>query len=401
MRISIVGMGMGSPGTLTADAREAIHNADVLIGAERLLSAVPEDCRSERHTAIKPEDIMRFIDVDKQARRVCVLMSGDAGFYSGARKLLSLLDGYDVEILPGISSVQYFAARLKRPWQDWKLVSAHGIDCCAAVYARDNAETFFLTGGELSVQALCSQLNEAGFGDLLVTAGENLGCAGEAIFQDTASKLSRSANSDLAVMLVDNPSPRSLASCGLSDDAFIRGDIPMTKSEVRSVILSKLRLNENDFIYDVGAGTGSVSVEAALLAKGGHVYAFEREEAGCGLIRENAKKLGVTNLTCINGEAPNSLAWLPAPDAAFIGGSDGNLGDILEYLLRLNPSVRLVVSAVTLETLTEATAAFTRLAVTDVEIVQISVSRAKLLGDHHLMMAQNPIFIISGVGCNG
>jgi precorrin-6B C5,15-methyltransferase / cobalt-precorrin-6B C5,C15-methyltransferase len=401
MRISIVGMGMGNLGTLTADTLEAIYKADILIGAERLLSAVPEDCRAERHSAIRPEDIMRFIDDDKQAKRVCVLMSGDVSFYSGAKKLLTLLDGYEVEVLPGISSMQYFAARLKRPWQDWKLISAHGINCCAAVYARDSAETFFLTGGELSVQALCAQLNEAGFGDLLVTVGESLGSADEAIYQDTASNLAQSVHGDLAVMLVDNPSPRTLASCGLPDDAFIRGDIPMTKSEVRSVILSKLRLHENDIVYDVGAGTGSVSIEAALLVKSGHVYAIEREEEGCNLIRENAKKLGGANLTCINGEAPDSLAELPAPDAVFIGGSGGFLDRILDDLLRLNPAVRLVVSTVTLETLAEATAAFSRLSITDVEIVQLAVSKAKLLGAHHLMMAQNPIFIISGVGCNG
>jgi precorrin-6Y C5,15-methyltransferase (decarboxylating) CbiT subunit len=120
----------------------------------------------------------------------------------------------------------------------------------------------------------------------------------------------------------------------------------MTKSEVRSVVLSKLRLRENDIVYDIGAGTGSVSVEAALIARSGHVYAFEREAEGCRLIRENALKLGASNLTVIEGSVPDTLNGLPVPDAVFIGGSGGSLDEIGESLLHSNPRLRLVVSAV-------------------------------------------------------
>ena len=132
----------------------------------------------------------------------------------------------------------------------------------------------------------------------------------------------------------------------------------MTKSEVRSVILSKLRLCEGDIVYDVGAGTGSVSVEAALANGRGHVYAFEREAEGCGLIRENARKLGAANVTVLEGAAPASFAGLPVPDAAFIGGSGGALEDILRALLSMNPAVRIVATAVSLETLSAASSAF-------------------------------------------
>jgi precorrin-6Y C5,15-methyltransferase (decarboxylating) len=398
MKIHIVGMGMGSLETLTHEALAAVKNADVLIGAERLLQSLPDGCSSDRHPAITPEDIYSIITNKVNAGAICILMSGDTGFYSGAKRLLEKLEGRNVSVLPGISSVQYLAAKLCRSWQDWKLVSAHGKDINPAAIVRENAETFFLTGGVLTVAAICKQLADAGFDGLTVTVGERLGSDREAIRSGTAAEFTRLEGDKLAVLLVDNPSPRLCISYGLPDEAFTRGRVPMTKSEVRSAILSKLRLKPSDILYDVGAGTGSVSVEAALLLRNGHVWAFEREAEGCILICENAKKHHAVNLTCVEGEAPEAFESCPVPDAAFIGGSGGRLEEVLETLLRLNPSVRLVVSAVTLETLAEATKALTRLPIINTEIVQLSVSHARPVGGYHLMTAQNPVFIISGDG---
>jgi precorrin-6Y C5,15-methyltransferase (decarboxylating) len=324
-------------------------------------------------------------------------MSGDTGFYSGTKKLLEKLEGRDVTVLPGISSVQYLAARLCRSWQDWKLVSAHGKDINPAAIVRGHAETFFLTGGVLTVPAICKQLSDAGF-DGLVTVGERLGSDREAVRSGTAAEFSALECDKLAVLLVDNPSPRLCISYGLPDEAFTRGSVPMTKSEVRSVILSKLRLMPSDVFFDVGAGTGSVSVEAALLLRNGHVWAFEREAEGCDLIRENAMKLHAANLTCIEGEAPEAFESCPVPNAAFIGGSGGRLEEILKALLKVNPKMRLVVSAVTLETLAEAARAFEHLPIVNTEIVQLSVSHARPVGGYHLMTAQNPVFVFSGEG---
>jgi precorrin-6Y C5,15-methyltransferase (decarboxylating) len=395
MSVIIVGMGMGSSGTLTSDAQKALLEADMLIGAARLLDSLPSSISSSRHVAIFADDILEIISRNND-KKICVLMSGDVGFYSGAKRLVQALP--EVKLIPGVSSVQYFAALLKRPWEDWKLVSAHGKSCDVVAPVRDNAETYFLTGGELTVQAICLALKKAGLGHCTVIVGENLGGDGECIKNGLAEMFSETGHAPLAVMLAENSAPRRLTSCGLSDEVFARGDIPMTKSEVRSIVLSKLRLRENDIVYDIGAGTGSVSVEAALLARCGHVYAFEREEEGCRLIQENAFKLGASNLTVIKGSVPDTLNGLPVPDAAFIGGSDGSLDGITEYLLNINPQIRFVVSAVALETIAQASALFARLPLTNAEVVQISVSRAKLLGEHHLMLAQNPVFIFSGEG---
>jgi precorrin-6Y C5,15-methyltransferase (decarboxylating) len=398
MLVYLIGMGPGDAGTLTLEAKKAILAAGVVIGARRLLTALPAGCPAQCYAALDPAEIVHLVAVNPQAGSICILMSGDTGFYSGTKRLLPLLAGYQVKVLPGISSLQYFAAQLRRPWQDWKLVSAHGKDCDAAGLVRDHAATFFLTGGRWTVPALCKVLKKAGWGDCAATAGENLGSARERIRAGTAAELAQADVDELAVLLVENPRPRRTVSCGLPDSVFVRGSVPMTKSEVRSVILSKLRLCAADIVYDIGAGTGSVSVEAALLVRAGHVYAIEHKPAGCRLIRENAKKLGVFNLTCIAGRAPDVLAGLPPPDAVFIGGSGGRLKAILERLLALNPAVRLVLSAITLETLTAAAESFFHLPLQEVEIVQIAASRARQAGGQHLMRAQNPVFIISGAG---
>ncbi len=397
MSICIVGTGMGSPGTLTAEALKAIEKADAVIGADRLISSLPDSCRAAKHVCVDPDEIKGHISRHPD-KSVCVLMSGDTGFYSGTKRLLEKIGAADVRVLPGISSIQYFAALLKRPWQDWKLVSAHGKNVGAAGIVRENSETFFLTGGDLGVRAICAQLTAAGLGGLSVTVGENLGGDNERIKTSPADMLTRSGSDELAVMLVDNPQPGRLVSCGFPDDAFIRGATPMTKSEVRSVILSKLRLCGTDVVYDVGAGTGSVSVESALLARKGRVYSFERTEEGRRLIGENADKFGVPNIRVVSGEAPASFADLPAPDASFIGGSGGSLKKILDTLLAKNPHMRFVISAVALETLSEAAGLLKNLPVCHTEIVQVAVSRARFLGDYHLMTACNPVYILSAEG---
>ncbi len=398
MSITIVGMGMASPGTLTAEALEALGRAELVIGAQRLLAAVDSTSPAEKHAAIDPVEIARLIE-RTPGKAVCILMSGDTGFYSGTKKLLEQLGHSNTTILPGLSSVQYFSARLKRPWQDWKLVSAHGKQADVVAVVRENSETFFLTGGVMNVQSLCAQLVSAGLGALTVSVGENLGADNERLTVSTAHKLSQAEHDDLAVMLVDNPSPGRTVSCGLPDDAFIRGITPMTKSEVRSVILSKLRLRDTDIVYDIGAGTGSVSVEAALLARNGRVWSFERNEEGRQLISDNACRFSVSNIEIVAGKAPLSFDGLEAPDAAFIGGSGGSLKEILEALLSKNSQVRFVISAVALETLSEAAELMAKLPVRHAEIVQVAVSRTRPVGGYHMMTAMNPVFILSAEGC--
>lgn len=183
----------------------------------------------------------------------------------------------------------------------------------------------------------------------------------------------------------------------MRDEWFIRGEIPMTKSEVRAVSVSRLELQTNSIVYDIGAGTGSVSVEAALKVPEGHVYAFEQKEEGCALIRANAKKAGLTNLTVVPGKAPESLAGYPAPDRVFLGGSSGNMEEILDLVTELNPAVQLVINVIALESLNQAMAWFQKKG-WEPEVVCMQVSRAAKRGPYHMMQAQNPIYILAAQG---
>ncbi len=190
----------------------------------------------------------------------------------------------------------------------------------------------------------------------------------------------------------------------MKDEAFIRGKVPMTKSEVRAVALSKLELLDGGIAYDVGAGTGSVAVEMALSMKHGHVYAVEEKEEGCELIRQNKERFGLHNLTVVQGRAPEALEGLPAPDRVFIGGSRGELAEILDLVREKNPSARIVANVISLETLAVITR-YLQERETEAEVVSIQVARAKKLGAYHLMEGQNPVWLITmepgkgGKGC--
>jgi precorrin-6Y C5,15-methyltransferase (decarboxylating) len=172
----------------------------------------------------------------------------------------------------------------------------------------------------------------------------------------------------------------------------------MTKEEVRSISVAKMRLNSSSVIYDIGAGTGSVAVELALMADKGKVYAIEKKKEAVQLIEENKRKFGVDNLLVIEGTAPDAMKDLPIPTHAFIGGSTGNLRSILIQLLASNPSIRVVINAIALETVVEAVESIKALGITDAEFVQASISKAQTLGNYHMMMGQNPVYIIAFTG---
>ncbi len=182
---------------------------------------------------------------------------------------------------------------------------------------------------------------------------------------------------------------------GIPDSAFIRGDVPMTKEEIRVLSVCKLHLDANSVVYDIGSGTGSVAVEIARLSPNIAVYAVEVADEGISLINQNAANFGCKNIHVVQSLAPAGLEDLPAPTHAFIGGTKGNLKEILAALRVKNPKIRIVGTAVTLETVAEMQNALKNLSVSDVDIVQVSVSRAEKVGSYHILKANNSVFIYS------
>jgi precorrin-6Y C5,15-methyltransferase (decarboxylating) len=396
--VYLIGVGMGNPETLTLEAQRAIEQSELLIGASRLLQPYRESHANCRPLVISQEIAAAIRSSDAQT--ISVLFSGDPGFYSGANALSRLLDQETVVVIPGISSVNYFCVKLRTSWQDCRLVSAHGKSCDPASEVQECCKVFFLTGGTLRVQDLCKRLCQVGYGHLTASAGENLSYPEERIVTATVEELAQETFADLSVLLVENPAPipRVSVAPSLADQAFTRGSVPMTKESVRTLAVTKLALQSEDTVWDVGAGTGSVSVACGLVAPRGQVYAVEQNPAACELIRQNAAAFGTTNVHLIQGTAPEALTNLPAPDRVFVGGSSGQLTPILQAALVKNPAVRVVVTAVSLETLTDCLSAFRQLKLTLADVTQITAAQSKTLGAHHLMMGQNPVWIITGEG---
>ena len=393
MKVYIVGTGMNGRNTLTKEAEKAIDEAELLIGAERMLLPF-QSMGKELFTSYIPQDIADKLGSCSYGT-AAVLMSGDCGFFSGARKLLSLLGAHDVRVISGISSVSYFCSRLGITYEDMKFVSLHGKKSNIAVNVRLNERCFFLLGGDVTAADVCRALCSFGLSDVTVHIGAELGYDTEAITSGKAREFVDSAPVGLAVMITENTSALKHIPSAMSDDSFHRGNVPMTKAEVRCIAVSRLGIHTDSVVWDVGCGTGSLSVEAAFRCPDGTVSAFDKNPEAVGLTAENARLHGCDNIIVREGSCPEVLEDAAAPDAVFIGGSSGELNRIFDAIYAKNPAADIVVTAVSLETLNDAVSSFERFGAA-AEISQISVARTKKLGTHTMLQAQNPVFIISG-----
>ena len=393
----LVGIGMGNPDTLTLAGQKAIAASGQIVGAARMLAAFP-DHPGARKALIRAEDIAKA--VSDFPGDTAVLLSGDVGFYSGAAKLHALIKDVEVEAIPGISSLSYFCARLHRSYQDVHVVSVHGREANVVGEIQSHKETFLLTGSNCTAAAVCQALTAAGLGKLQVFVGQRLSYPEERIVRGEAEALVDETFDDLAVMLVDNPAPLSWR-CGapsLFDSQLHRGKVPMTKEAVRTLAVARMEVAPEHTVWDVGAGTGSVSCALAMAAFRGQVYAVEREVDAVALIEENRTAFGLSNLHVVLGEAPKALLDLPKPDRVFVGGSGGEMEEIFRAALAKNPAVRFCLTAVSLESLTQGLRVFEGLGLQNVDVTQLTAAQAKKLGSYHMMLGQNPVYILSGEG---
>lgn len=434
--IQVIGVGLEGAAGLSPTLRDLIDRATVLVGSERQLSYFP-DLAAERWPLGNLQttlERLRQWSADRHQGQGCgqpwdhtqgqnlgqdsvdpschelavVLASGDPLFFGLGRLLLEILPAESLTFHPHPSSVQLAFSRLKLPWQGATVISAHGRSMEELVVA--------LRRGDDLIAVLTDPTHSpAAIGRLILDLGlpqgytlwvcENLGGEGEAIHTLTPETVLNTSFAALNVVVLQRqappvPAPATLPRLGLPDSAFATfADRPglMTKRDIRIHILADLALQPGQTVWDIGAGTGSVSVEINRLCPTSPVYAIEKTLAGYHLIQQNQQRLGNGNLHPIHGPAPEALADLPDPDRLFIGGSGGHLPDILATCAqRLRPQGRMVLAVATLEHLSATLAWAKSLAPAwSVNLRQLQIQHSVQVGPLTRWQPLTPITLIT------
>lgn len=407
--VTLAGIGMGQEKTMTVEARRACEKADCIIGAKRMVEGVQNVIKGTSNPGVfyeyESDKIVSYIKKHPQYEKIVIALSGDVGFYSGAKKLIDKIkeqEGWSVSIICGISSVAYFMSKIKKSWEDAVVTSNHGKKSNLISLIKYNEKVFSIMGTKDGISELASKLCEYHLDDAVLYVGEQLSYPGEKIRKGSPREFVSYEADPLSVVYIENRNwEKKVVTAGIPDGKFLRDKVPMTKEEVRSISIAKLRLHSDSVCYDVGAGTGAVSVEMAMQALEGKVYAIEKKPMAVELLFQNKMKFQADHLTVVEGLAPQAMEPLEAPTHAFIGGSSGNLNEIMSLLLAKNPGVRIVINCIALETIAEAVTCMKELSVCDVDIVQVAVGKSKNVGSYHMMMGENPIYIISCTGRKG
>ena len=414
MEIILAGIGMGHADCLTREAERAVSGADILLGAERMLNTVCS--KAEKHPFYQAEQIIPYLQ-DMQSgnlymenKKIVILFSGDSGFYSGCQSLYAALKKditggrlkASLRILPGISSVAYLASCIGESYQDAAVYSLHGKKVCNLVRRiKGSSKTFLITSGVKDINRLGRLLTEAGMTECEVITGYQLSYGEQRVERHTPLECMELQEEGLYTCFVRNPcAAKRRLTHGIADGQFIRDRVPMTKEEIREISICKLRLEDGAIVYDIGSGTGSAAMEIAGISDDIQVYAVEQNPEAVSLIEKNKKKFGLQNVTVVESRAPEGLDGLPMAAYAFIGGSGGRLKEILASLRQINPNMRVVINAVSMETICEMREILSRNdMIKEEEVVQIQVSRVKKAGSHHLMQSENPVWICAFEFC--
>ena len=419
-KIILSGIGMGNTDGMTREAYHAFEEAEVIFGAERMLENLPG--KGIKVPYYRADDIISYLIEHPQYTKVAAAFSGDSGFYSGAQSMKKALEEAnekgilksETTILPGVSSVSALAARLGVSWNDAVLASIHGRRANVVNLVRKNTKVFLLLSGKNDFEMLVNKFREAGINHVKISAGYRLSYPDEKLFtfylDEFETKLFDLPEGVYTCLIENEDCEEQILTPGIADEIFSRTKVPMTKNEVRVLSISRLELTKNAVVYDVGSGTGSVSIECARLSPDIFVFAIEQKEEAANLTKENAVRLGLSDqIVVINKKAPEGFEELPTPTHVFIGGSSGVLSDILSAIQKklivkentkgktdkASKGVRVVINAVSLETIAQITKLIQTYPVKHVQLTQIQASRAHKLGSYNLMQAQNPVLIAS------
>ncbi|MCK4378416.1 MAG: precorrin-6y C5,15-methyltransferase (decarboxylating) subunit CbiE [Deltaproteobacteria bacterium] len=395
-RLTIIGCGMG-PADLTAGMKKIIQEAEVLAGGRRHLSWFPNfKGQKEVVGAGVRELVPRLIEISRK-QKVVVLTSGDPLFFGIGRLFAEQLPAEQLTIIPNVTAAQVACSRLGLPWDQNRFFSVHGreqrlpwleiLQSKQAVIYADSVRSPAVIARELVAFWPAAVDREA----VLVA---DLGGEAEQLQRGSLAEISRASSSGLS-MLVLLPAENCISpslSLGRPDTDYEHEGGLITSGEVRAIVLSKLRL-VSGVMWDVGAGSGSVGIEAAGFCSGLEVYAIEKDEQRCRQISANAETFGCTSLQVISGSVLDVMDRIPDPDRVFVGGGGKDIAEICQHTFsRLAPGGVMIAAAVTLET---RAALATLLSEYADEVVEISVSRAKKLGDYRLLAAENSVCLYS------
>ncbi|MBW2477208.1 MAG: precorrin-6y C5,15-methyltransferase (decarboxylating) subunit CbiE [Deltaproteobacteria bacterium] len=398
--IHVIGAGVEGQEGFSGRALEIIDQAALMFGAERLLSLFPDFSGRRVEISDNLADMLRQIEQGQGP--IVVLASGDPLFFGIGRYLLRNLPKETLEFVPNISSVQYAFAKIREPWDDAIFVSTEGRGLKGSVdqvVAHDKIA--ILTDETNTPKAIARELIKRGRDGYTAYLCENLGSADETITHcDLDQLLSMQAAALNVLILIKEYEAGGEGigpGLGIPDEEFATIKKLITREEVRAVSLAKLRLRHDMVLWDIGAGSGSVSIEADHLLPNGKVFAIERNPQCLSYLKQNLKQFNSRNVTVVDEQAPACLEELPDPDRVFIGGSGGHLWAILDASDgRLPTGGRIVLNAATLDTLTAATEFFEN-AGYELEVTTVNVSRTRPLTDYKMFEAFNPVFVMVAV----
>lgn len=404
-KITISGVGPGALQYMTVKTQQLIQEADLIIASRRLIEDIRPLLQENSHVKLYAEyvssKIVDIIQKENEAVNILLLMSGDTGFFSGCKKIyeaLAKIQGFHVEILPGISSFSYMSSMLHISQDELVLMSLHTDESDFFKLIKNlkkGRKVFVLTTGREQIKRIVPKLQDSGLRKLKVHIGENLSYENEFIRTYTLDELWNEERvfDTLVSLIIENEGDISEVMIGISDDDFIRDKAPMTKENIRILSVAKLGLSEDSVCYDIGAGTGSVTIEMANFAK--KVYAIEKKEDASALIQKNMEKFQLSNIEIHTGMAMDIMGDLEVPSHVFIGGSSGTMRDMVDFLYERNPNLTVVMTGITLETIAdmnEIIKAYKSRGY-DTELVWASIASAKFIANYSMMMGQNPVLI--------
>lgn len=414
--IKIIGGGPGDEAYILPAARQAAEECDLVIGDKRLLRTFGLEA-DEKHIFEMGRIMERleWLKVQPDALKVGILVSGDPLVYSLFRLVRRTFPDGKVTVIPGIGSIQAFAARLGESMEDAKILSAHGRDMTGeslAAAVRKYPKLFVLCDNERTPDWMAGKLIEAGLTTVDMAAGSRVSYPDEIIVSggpeevlcgpETESHAADSKYPTLSLVMVKNPAAAQMSGSLLRDGAFLRNQTPMTREEVRWIAVGKLELSETSVVWDVGAGTGSISVECARRCSSGKVIAIEKNPRALEVLYQNREKLAPENMEIIEGTAPEALKGLEKPSHVFVGGAGGALEGVLEEICRYGTGIRVMIACVTLETMMEAYKLSDSMSgLKRLEMVTIRIETDRPVGSYHMMEGGHPVTLIISETCSG